>query len=78
MVFLAALGLGGAGVTEWLCTTQGGGWGWKNQGDLTGNRFQVIVSLFTYGNGGKVRSGYLGGIFGCFAALRGPPVVADG
>ena len=49
-----------------------------NQGDLTGDRFQVIDPLCTYENGGYVRSGYLGGIFGCFGALRGPPGVMDG
>ena len=53
-----------------------------NQGDLPGDRFQVVVSLFTYENGSLVRSGYLGGIFGRFGALReslrGAPRVMDG
>ena len=38
----------------------------------------MIVSLSTYENGGYVRSGYLSGIFGCFAAQREAPGVMDG
>ena len=29
-----------------------GVWGRRNQRDLTGDKFQVIVPLFTYKNGG--------------------------
>ena len=49
-----------------------------NQGDLAGDRFQVIDPLFTYENGGYVRSGCFGGNFGCFGALKGSPGVMDG
>ena len=52
--------------------------GRTNQGDLTGDRFQVIVPHFTYENTGYVRSGYLGGVFGHFGALRGAPGMRDG
>ena len=38
----------------------------------------MIVPLFTYENGSEVRSGYLGGIFDCFGALRGAPGAMDG
>ena len=52
--------------------------GGTNQRDFTGDRFQVIIPLFTYENGSEVRSGYLGGIFGHFGALSGAPGVMDG
>ena len=61
-----------------MCTTLGGAQGRKNPGELTSDRFQVIVSLFNYEHGGLVRSGYLGDIFGCFGALRGAPGVTVG
>ena len=35
------------------CTILEGGQGRMNQGDLTGDRFQVIVPLFTYENAAK-------------------------
>ena len=47
----------------------------QNHRDLTGDRFQVTVSLFTHEQASKVTSGYLGGIFG---ALKGAPGVIDG
>ena len=40
------------GVMDGWCRPLGGGWGRTNQGDLPGDRFQVIVPLFTYENGG--------------------------
>ena len=40
------------GVMDGSCTIPEGGRGRMNQGDLTGERFQVIVLLFTYENGG--------------------------
>ena len=66
------------GVTVGWFTTPGGGWGRTNQGDFTGDRFQMINPFFTYENGSLVRAGYLGGIFGCFATLREAPVVRNG
>ena len=36
--------------------TPGGGWGWTNHRDLTGDRFQVTVSLFTHEQASKVIS----------------------
>ena len=59
-------------------TTLGGGRGKTNQRDLSGDRFQVIVSLFCYEYGGGVRSKYLGGVFGRFGALKRAPGVRDG
>ena len=38
----------------------------------------MTVLLFTSENGGLVRSGYLGGTFGRFGALRGAPGMMDG
>ena len=43
---------GAPGVTDELCTIPKGGRGRTNQGDVTDDRFQVIVPLFTYENGG--------------------------
>ena len=54
VVFLGCFGAlwGVSGMTDGWCTIPGGGLGRTNQGDLTGDRFQVIVPLFTYENGG--------------------------
>ena len=35
--------------------------------------FKGAVPLFTYRKDGRDKSGYRGGIFGCFGALRGHP-----
>ena len=43
---------GAPGVRDRGCNTPGGGWGRTKQGDLPSDRFQVIVPLFTYENGG--------------------------
>ena len=69
---------GAPGVRDGSCTTPGGGQGRTTQKDLTGDRLQVIVPFFTHENGGQVRSGHLGGVFGHFGALRGAPGVRDG
>ena len=69
---------GAPGVMYGRYTIPGGEGGGRNQKDLTGDRFQVIVPLFTHEDGGQVRSGYLGGVFGHFGALRGAPGVRDG
>ena len=50
----------------------------QNHRDLTEDRFQVTVSLFTHEQASKVISGYLGSIFGCFGALKGAPGDMDG
>ena len=42
---------GPPGVMDGRYTTPGGARGRTNQGDLTGDRFQVIVPPFTYENG---------------------------
>ena len=52
--------------------------GRTNQNDLTFDGFKGAVSLFTYEKDGYGKSGYLGGIFGRFGALRGAPGVTDG
>ena len=43
---------GAPGVRDGSHTTLGGGWGRLNPRDLTGDRFRVIVPLFTHENGG--------------------------
>ena len=58
--------------------SQKGKWGGKNHSNFTGDRFQVIVPLFTCENGGLLRFGYLGGILGQFGALTAAPMVTDG
>ena len=72
---MGPLGSGlGVGAPEEGTTSQ-------NHRDLTGDRFQVTVSLFTHGQASKVISGYLGGIFCCFGyfgALKGVPGDMDG
>ena len=50
----------------------------QNHRDLTGDRFQVTVSLFTHEQVSKVTSGYLGSIVFCFGALKGAPGDMDG
>ena len=65
-------------MTDGRCFTPGRGWGRTNQRCLSGDRFQVIASLFPYEYGGEVRSKYLGGIFGRFGALKRAPGVRDG
>ena len=77
--FWSLLGSEGAsGVTDGWCITPEGEWGGKNHSNFTGDRFQVIVPLFTCENGGLLRFGYLGGILGQFGALRGAPEVTEG
>ena len=79
VLFLITLGpYGGPQGDEWVMYHQRRGWGRTNQSNFTGDRFQVIVQLCTYENGCWARSGYLGGIFGQFGALRGAPAVTDG
>ena len=69
---------GGPWGGRWVCTALGGAQGRINPGELTSDRFQVIVSLFNFENGGLARYRYLCCIFGRFGALRGAPGVADG
>ena len=49
-----------------------------NPKDLKMDGFKGAVPLFTYEKDGYDKSGYLGGIFGRFGALRGAPGVTDG
>ena len=44
-----------------------------DQNDLTFDGFKGAIPLFTRKKDGFGKSGYLGGTFGCFWALRGGP-----
>ena len=63
---------------KWVMCHPRRGLGRTNWKDLADDRFWVTVLLFTYENGGYVRSGYLDNIFGRFGALRGAPGVKVG
>ena len=50
---------GAPGLIDGWCTILGEGWSRKIHRDFIGDRFQVIVPLFTYQNGNEARSGYV-------------------
>ena len=49
-----------------------------NQKQLGLDGFKGAVPFFTHKKDGLAKSGYHGGIFGSFGALRGPHGVTDG